>query len=544
MRYISKPKLKTVCIILLVIFAYVARILGNKGIQYNVLGLLRSSIYIYLMIVWGLSMQARVIQVHVRRYLTAVSVLAVFWIFIRTIKYQFIPVQSMARPVWYMYYLPMLFIPLMAVYIAMSLGRSENYRLPGYIRALAVPTALLFLMVLTNDSHQMIFVFPPQKPWTDYDYSYAPAYFLVIGWECLLSFLAFAIMIKRCRIRSRFKAFPLAFMGLSLLYTAMYYGGVKWLRILAGDLAVAQCCLMMLVFESCIRCGLIQNNTGYDELLEACSFGVQITDSEYTTLFASATAPKLKQEMMRQAEEGPVFPDKNTQIKSNRIPGGHVLWREDITELVTAIEDLNTACEELSEHNRIARENYKTKQRISALREKNRLMDMLQHNTEKQIELLDRLRSQYEEEKNEAVRCRILTTIALVGTYIKRSGNLLFIRDKNSTTDIGEFVRCIEESFYNLELLGISCGMDIPTERNVVSDDAIRAYGIFETIMEYSVESIDSVWIKGRDTGKYMDIHINIHSLTDLSGLSEVADDFSGEENEWRFIIRMRKGGA
>lgn len=51
--------------------------------------LLRSTIYIGLFTARGISARRRIIQPQVRRYLTAVSALMVFWIMVRTIRYLF-----------------------------------------------------------------------------------------------------------------------------------------------------------------------------------------------------------------------------------------------------------------------------------------------------------------------------------------------------------------------------------------------------------------------------------------------------------------------
>lgn len=91
---------------------------------------LRSVIYIELFAAWGISVRRRIIQPQVRRYLTAVSALMVFWVTVRTIRYLFAEDPWVLRHLWYLYYLPMLFIPLLAVFVALLLGKPENFRLP------------------------------------------------------------------------------------------------------------------------------------------------------------------------------------------------------------------------------------------------------------------------------------------------------------------------------------------------------------------------------------------------------------------------------
>ena len=48
---------------------------------------LRAAIYIGLFVAWGISVRSRIIQPQVRRYLTAVSALMIFWMTVRSIRY-------------------------------------------------------------------------------------------------------------------------------------------------------------------------------------------------------------------------------------------------------------------------------------------------------------------------------------------------------------------------------------------------------------------------------------------------------------------------
>ena len=71
------------------------------------LGLVRTMIYISLYIGWGFSVNRRILQTQVRRYMTGVSFLAVFWFIVRSMKYYFIADPGAIRQLWYWYYFPM-----------------------------------------------------------------------------------------------------------------------------------------------------------------------------------------------------------------------------------------------------------------------------------------------------------------------------------------------------------------------------------------------------------------------------------------------------
>ena len=75
---------------LLIVCAAAARVVtrGHREAPYFLpVSLLRSFIYIGLMMWWGVSLWQRIVQTQVRRYLAATAALCVFWLSIRTVKF-------------------------------------------------------------------------------------------------------------------------------------------------------------------------------------------------------------------------------------------------------------------------------------------------------------------------------------------------------------------------------------------------------------------------------------------------------------------------
>lgn len=148
------------CVILAILAAMVLRQIEADAPLNRFFSILRASIYIGMFIAWGVSIHRRIVQPQVSRYLIAISALMVFWIILRTIRYSLNDCIWLIRYLWYLYYLPLLFIPLLGVFIALSLGKAENYRLPKWTALFYIPTVVLLLLVVTNDLHQYVFIFP------------------------------------------------------------------------------------------------------------------------------------------------------------------------------------------------------------------------------------------------------------------------------------------------------------------------------------------------------------------------------------------------
>ena len=95
-------------------------------------------------------------------------------------------------------------------------------------------------------------------------------------------------------------------------------------------------------------------------------------------------------------------------IKNRPIQGGHILWQEDIEDIMMLLDRLEENRKTIEESNCLEQENYQTKAKIYMLREKNRLYDKLQTQTAGQIGLLNELLIRYEEEEDLAESRRLL----------------------------------------------------------------------------------------------------------------------------------------
>ena len=509
--------------------------------------ILRAAIYIGLFVAWGISVRSRIIQPQVRRYLTAVSALMIFWMTVRSIRYSLEEALWVMRHLWYLYYLPMLFIPLLAVFIALSLGKPESFRLPKWTVLLYIPTAALLLLVLTNDLHQLVFRFPEDAVVWMNEYRYGIVYFPVVGWMVLCALTALVIMLVKCRVPNSRKVLVLPFVPvvLSVIYGALYIFQLPWLRLIAGDVTVVFCLLIAATLESCIQCGLIQSNTHYNDLLLSCTLRVQLTDPEYQRLLSSRSAEPIPLQIMRQTETGPVRLDGGLRLSGAPVRGGHVLWTEDVSELLEVLEELQDVKDSLEDNNALLRAEYTLKAREAHIAEQDRLYNIIQRETAPRIKLLAELTDAFETMGDEAQRKQILGKMAVIGAYLKRRSNLIFLADKTPLFQEKELHLTFGESMDNLELCGITCGLLSELEGPVEARQLMKMYDLFEEIVERSIDTMSTitVWIGPADGA--LRITINTDSAADLSPLgSDSVSALRDEDGEWQLCMVLRAGGA
>ena len=493
---------------------------------------LRSGIYVFLFSVWCYSLWIRIVQTQARRYLLAISVLMVLWILLRSIKYS-IENTDVERWLWYFYYFPMLFIPMLSVFVSRSLGKGEDFRLPRWTKLLYVPTLLLLLLVLTNDLHQQVFSFP-SGVLSDREYRYEGGYFLVLGWGALCAGFALLSMVKNCRIpRSRrIRWLPLVPLALSLAYACAYVKKVYWVWVLAGDMTVSQCLIFASILECCIQCGLIQSNLGYDELFEATSLPVQITDQAFCSQYVSvAMRGALPPNELRQMRVDTIHLGDDTLLKRHRLRSGWVFWKEDISALNQVQKELELTRDELRDTGDVLAAENAQRARWLKLTEENRLYDMMEAQTARQIAMLRDLLAELRKTEDPDRARHLLGQVIIIGTYVKRRSNLIFVGVQRGAISVQELRLCLNESSENISVSGADCKTIAKGEGQLTVEQATQVYDLFEAVVETELESLRALLISV-EVGAQVEVTLCVSAAKPLCGLRARFPDLEWEQDE------------
>ena len=516
----------------LIVLAMLLRYASRHILHAPIVNHLRSGIYVFLFSVWCYSLWIRIVQTQARRYLLAISVLMVLWILLRSIKYS-IENTDAERWLWYFYYFPMLFIPMLSVFVSRSLGKGEDFRLPRWTKILYVPTLLLLLLVLTNDLHQQVFSFP-SGVLSDRAYRYEGGYFFVLGWEALCAGFALLSMVKNCRIpRSRrIRWLPLVPLALSLAYACAYVKKVYWVWVLAGDMTVSQCLIFASILECCIQCGLIQSNLGYDELFEATSLPVQITDHAFCTQYVSvAMQGALPQSELRQMQQDTVHLGDDTLLKRHKLRRGWVFWKEDISALNQIRKELELTRDELRDIGDVLAAENAQHARWLRLTEENRLYDMMEAQTARQIAMLRDLLAELQKAEDPDRARRLLGQVIIIGTYIKRRSNLTFVGVQRGAISVQELRLCLNESSENISVYGADCKAIVKGEDQLTVEQATQVYDLFEAVVETELESLRALLIS-IEVGKWVEVALCVSAAEPLCGLRARFPDLEWEQDE------------
>ncbi len=504
---------------LLVVLAILCRYVGYYASPFysRMLNFMRTFIYIGLISAWGVSVNRRVVQSQVRVILNAVSLIMVFWLTLREFKFRFVENPTAIRYLWYSYYLPILLIPLLALLVSLSLGKSEKYRLPKSSLLLFIPTFILLVLVLTNDIHQTVFVFPENSSvWTENDYTYGPVFVAAVVWCLALSSIALLIMLVKARGTKNvfLKWLPLIPIIISILNTVLYAFRIPFA---SGDIAVLLCLAITCYFEGCIQAGLIQTNTQYYDLFIASrGNSAQIVDKDYNVVFSAADAEPIDKNLMIKAKNGPIILESGTLLHTIPVNGGSAFWSEDISKLLSLKETLEDRKEELEERNALLQLEYEREKQHKTVEEQNRLYDLLQSRTQSQLNRINELVGEYESAPTDEKKQKILSYIVVLGSFIKRRKDFALSFDYDSHISESMLVSALGESFRALRLLGIKGDYLVDTGDTATGEQLTLSYDFFEDVTESVMEN-----------ARYLNARVCIvNGLIRVSILTDVLPDY------------------
>ena len=464
----------------------------------------------------------------------------IFWMVVRTIKFGSTN-NTIQRYLWYFYYLPMLFIPLEAFIISMSLG---NKKQPGWIKYLFVLANILLLLVLTNDIHQRVFIFKDSLLSTK-DYTYGIGYYIVALWMITFAGISLFIMVSKCRLKDSWIYLPLFPFVISILYAIGYAKEVPFVRVWLSDLTVAQCLFFMSMFESCIQSGLIQSNVGYRELFEATTMKAELFNKDFKLLYSSIDNPVTDTNILKKALKEATLLDENTLIKGHDIKHGYIFWQEDISKLVSINKELELTQAELIDTGDVLKVSHEQQERYLRLTEESRLYDLIELDTSEQVKILNEKVQKLKEVEDINEARFLLGEIIVLGTYIKRKSNLIFIGREKKVIDIDELKLCLNETSSNLCLCGIDAKMIVDIKKEYPIGIIHRIYDYLEDILEISFSTLKSILFCVYEEEGVIQVNATVDTNSNFTKLKKIYSSIEIEKDEdelWYLALKIKEG--
>lgn len=479
-----------------------------------------SLVYLTIYFEWLFSIPRRFLQRDMRRLLLIVAALMIFWIIVRYIKYEIIPINTVfSRYLWYSYYISMTLIPLQFFLATLYVGKTDRSDISRKWLLLYIPAAILVGGILSNDLHQQAFRFRPGFSGWNEAYSYGPLYYASAG-MFILCMIGVTVMVFRTCVRHHFlKRFllPAADLGIGSIYFYLYTSVTGDKSFIQRALELPEfTCLMLIGFWEClVFTNLIPSNRNYEDFFQASSIHAGLTDNAFTVQMRAASGITPPAEEIRASENGLfLMEDGDTLLKSHSVHGGHFYWMEDITKQKRLNRELEETRDYLTEEYAMLDETTKLEEGRKRTAQQNLLYDRITKSIQAQLgevgKILDHLPENEEEFRH------VFEYVGILGAYIKRRSNLLLLAGDGQKISSEELRLSILESLEYVRLLNVPCQADIEEGNCLSAGLALFLYELYEEILEASLPDLDGVLVTMKVTGKMLTFYMEISSPTDI----------------------------
>lgn len=547
----NKNEMKNVCIFLFfVVVAYLFYLPKTvTGLDGSVRRPIRLGIQLLLVWAWCSSARRRVIHLSIRRYLTAISALMVFWLVVRYVKWEMTYPDSWEVYLWYLFYLPMIFVPLMIFLCASGMRRNDDAHLPKSNYCLLGIGTVLFLLVLTNNLHELAFDFIAEPTSQSGKYHYGPIYIMIFIWCTFCIGGALYHIIRRSRIlRPRQGLVLMLLAGVYVLYIVAYllWSNTLFIQQYLSDMTTVYCYGIILFFELCLFYRLIPNNTGYEAMFSASYLHAAIENAEGSLLVRSQDYDDLPANVRRQSCNASVLMG-HYKVSSARVLDGRIYWQEDVSGLldaIAALEEVKLELEGSNELKKIEAELAKKQQRVL---EMNRLCDRIQAETSEQINRLSALITACDAAKSDEEKLPILKQMVVVGAYLKRRSNLLLLSEKGAVVPPTELMLCFRESMEALEATGVITNLSCAVRGCLPIRTAMQLYDAFERFLDAAFPGLTALVVHLDEDGADYLLRINTDADADLTALSDSLPwemQIERDDAEWSVRLRLPGGDA
>lgn len=542
MKYSKKRTLSYGVILISMLLAYICRLVKSENVfMRNLADQCRNCIYQGMYCAWVIYLEKHVVHKKMRRCLTGIGCLMVFWFFIRTVKFHIFYEPLGEHICWYLYYVPMILIPVLGLSAALFFVEKDEEKTVRKIIMLLIVAAVLIVSVFTNDLHQLVFRFSKQPPFSDMDYSYGILFMVIQAWMLLCLTGMEIILIRKSRIPGKKQFWMPVIPGILLLgWNIGNMFRLPFIKVIAGDMTAVCCLLMAAIYQGCILCGLIQTNSRYFELFQTSGgLDAEITDYSFQRYYHSGDFPELTPELRAIIIDRSFVQEEGIRINHIPIRGGHLFWSEDISVLLDQYQDIREQQEELTTRNRLLQKTYQKEAERRKAEEQNRLLNMIQNQTAGQLELLSQLMDELERTESREQYDWILGKIVVVGTYLKRRKNLVltqYTSDRNLLT-MEDLRQSLAESCDSLKLCRIRAAYYVEKGNvQLNAEDILKCYDTFEWLVERLSDVMQSVFYRVSQIDDALRISVHIVSETDLGVLMSERPELKvqqEDEDEW-----------
>jgi hypothetical protein len=343
-------------------------------LTYNLFNTFSFIITMIIITIWGLYILYRIFDKVTYNLFINIVFLSLIWLFIALIKF-LIPATNFCRYLWYLYYYPILFLPVFWLSIIIKNFSKLDYKKILFLTSII--SGILFLIVITNDLHNFVFIFNSGlKNWSKV-YSHNFIFYIIYIYIFILIIISVLIYIigtiKHNNFWSMFA--PLLVEIIMFAYSIIYlydFHIIKNIPIIR-NMTIVYILLSFLMIESALSSGMIQNSGKYGNLYLLSQIPLGLYNNEYEPIFINKNF--IWNDKLRNKDN--IILINNYKYIKQKISGGYLIKQEDLTSIIKLQNQLNEELKELKRTNKILSNKKEVKNELEKLKVKKELLSKI-----------------------------------------------------------------------------------------------------------------------------------------------------------------------
>lgn len=422
---------------------------------------------------WGISVNHRCTDAVIEHNLFRIVLLIVLWLVLAMGK--LVVATSLAKTLlWYGQCLPLLFIPLLFFFCVLRASSLDSR--PGIAklkRALACIALVLFILVVTNNFHHLVFAFDMDDPNWESDFSYGPVYYPCLALMMATMVASVILLAVNSHHKMRWRIIWIAglfALGIAYWFIVMSQSGVPQ----PGNNALAGSMLFVAAIEFCLDLGFLPTAHHYSALFRNLPFDLKIITPSGTVAYRTAVSRSLDNtSLARLTAKLPANgPERELTTRSDATPGlifklyklsaGMALLTEDANEIDQLQARLKEQQNVLANQNELLGKSQAMQALLFQQQREQELEERVEHDlvaTTQQIsDILDNLIPETADDSHEE-RIAQLNLVKVLVAYCKRKGMLALAAAESDMLTADQLNLIAREAMADLQSVGIECAV-------------------------------------------------------------------------------------
>lgn len=486
---------------------------------------------------WSVRLYYKLYEKKTRKYILSIGILIVLWMFVRITK-SVVEIDFLKRLMWYLYYIPLIFIP--TIYYICSLSLNKNLSKRRKI-ILYLISSVLFLLVITNDIHQMVFKFPNGV--ADFDnYKHNIGYYIISLWIFyLFGGGMFSLAIKRYKNKKDVKSFlPVLVLVIGVVYTILYVLNIKYIRDI--NMSVMNSVLICLGIELAFYLDLIPNNSKYIKKLENSSLDINVVSTSGKTVYTTKSF-NMPLFILKDVEESKVkkqYINDNVIYDVKRNSDSYVVIKKDISNLLILKKEISKKRKQLLKQQESLKIEERVKRELYQINVRKEVVSKIEKSLYDKEKVIRQILSKKHLTKND------LEKIQRIMIYNKKKSQIIISELNDEIFNEIDVKNIINELIKSMSCLDISGFVIIKNKFNVDGSIMSLLYDIVYDVIENIPGKTMMIYIsynKNMFIKIVVDDKINVnikhdsrvrYKKIDLDTDTELIFNIKGRDNIWR----------